>query len=134
MIRLRIALGALGVIGGGYGAWLVLSRGHDLLNLVLWLAAGVVLHDGVLSLVVLAAGAVGLKAVPSVARAPVVVGTVVLGSLTLLAIPVLGRFGERPDNATLLDRHYTLGWLVLAALTVAAVAAATVVRSRRRRS
>ena len=134
MIRLRIALGALGVIGGGYGAWLVLSRGHDLLNLVLWLAAGVVLHDGVLSLVVLTAGAVGLKAVPSIARAPVVVGTVVLGSLTLLAIPVLGRFGERPDNATLLDRHYTLGWLVLAVLTVAAVAAATVVRSRRRRS
>ena len=38
-------------------------------------------------------------------------GGVVLGSLTLLAIPVLGRFGERPDNATLLDRNYTVGWL-----------------------
>ncbi len=51
-----------------------------------------------------------------------VAGFVVLGSATLLAIPVLGRFGERPDNPTLLDRNYTAGWLVLAALVAGGVA------------
>ena len=42
----------------------------------------------------------------------------VLGAVTLLAVPVLGRFGAQPDNPTLLDRAYGPGWLVLAGLTV----------------
>lgn len=133
MIRARVAIGALGAAAGLYGAWLVLSRGHDLLNLVLWLAAGVILHDGVLSIAVLLAGAAAVKVLPPVARAPVVVGSLVLGSLTLLAIPVLGRFGARPDNTTLLDRNYTAGWFVLTGLTLLGAAGATFVRSRRRR-
>lgn len=132
MTRLRVALGALGALAGLYGAWLVLSRGHDLPDLVLWLAGGVVLHDGVLSLAVLAVAALALTVLPQAARAPAVVGFVVLGSVTLLAVPVLGRFGARADNDTLLDRDYVMGWLVLAGLTVVAVGAATLVRSRRR--
>jgi hypothetical protein len=120
------------VVTGLYGGWLVLSRGHDLLNLVVWLAAGVVLHDAVLSVAVLALGALALRVLPQPARAPAVVGLVVLGSATLLAVPVLGRFGARPDNPTLLDRSYWAGWLVLAAVTLVAVVAASLVRSRRR--
>ena len=34
--------------------------------------------------------------------------------VTLVAVPVLGRFGARADNPTLLDRDYVAGWLVLA--------------------
>ena len=131
-MRTRVALGALGVVAGVYGGWLVLSRGHDLLNLVLWMAGGVVLHDGVLALVVLAAGAAAVRVLPRSARAPAVVGLVVLGSVTLLAVPVLGRFGARSDNPSLLDRDYTVGWLVLAGLVVVCVVAASLVGSRRR--
>ena len=131
-MRTRVALGALGALLGLYGGWLVLSRGHDLLNLVLWLAGGVVLHDGVLALVVLAAGTAAVRVLPRPAKAPAVVGFVVLGSVTLLAVPVLGRFGARPDNPSLLDRDYTVGWLVLAGLVVVCVVAASLVGSRRR--
>jgi hypothetical protein len=131
-MRTRVALGAVGVLVGVYGAWLVLSRGHDLLNLVLWLAAGVVLHDGVLALVVLVVGTVTVRLLPRAAKAPAVVGLVVLGSVTLLAVPVLGRFGARSDNPTLLDRDYTAGWLVFAALVVTGVVTASLVGSRRR--
>ena len=131
-MRTRIALGALGVLAGVYGGWLVLSRGHDLLNLVLWLAAGVVLHDGVLALVVLAVGTVAVRLLPRAARGPAVVGAVVLGTVTLVAVPVLGRFGARSDNPTLLDRDYTVGWLVFAALVAVGVVTATLVGSRRR--
>jgi hypothetical protein len=131
-MRTRLALGALGVLGGLYGAWLVLSRGHDLVNLVVWLGSGIVLHDGLLSLVVLVIGAVALKLLPRAARAPAIVGFVVLGSVTLAAIPVLGRFGERPDNPSLLDRNYTVGWLVLAGLVLTCVVVASLLRSRRR--
>ena len=77
------------------------------------------LHQGV---------AVGARVVPGGFRAPAAAGLVVLGTVTLLAVPVLGRFGARPDNPTLLDRHYTLGWLVLAAVVLLAVVVAGLVR------
>ena len=83
-----------------------------------------------LAVATLLLAAVVLRVLPASARAPAIVGFVVLGSVTLLAVPVLGRFGARPDNVTLLDRHYVVGWLVFAALTVAAVVVASVVRSR----
>lgn len=132
MSAVRLALGAVGTVVAVYGGWLLVSRGRDLPNVLLWLAGGVLLHDVVLSLAVLALGAVALRVLPRAARAPAAVGFVVLGSVTLLAVPVLGRFGARPDNPTLLDRDYVAGWLVLAGLTTLAVAGAALVRSRRR--
>jgi hypothetical protein len=60
-------------------------------------------------------------------------GLVVLGSVTLLAVPVLGRFGARPDNPTLLDRNYAAGWVVLAAATAAGVVLAAYLGRRRER-
>ena len=59
------------------------------------------------------------------------VGAVVLASVTLVAVPALGRFGARPDNPTLLDRRYLAGWLVVAGLVAVGVVVATFVRSRR---
>ena len=133
MRPLRIALGGLGAAVGAFGGWLLLSRQDldQLTNAATWLVAGVVLHDGVLALLTLVVAAVVLPLLPRPARGPAVVGFVVLGSVTLLAVPVLGRFGARPDNATLLDRHYTAGWLVLAAVVVVAVVVASALRSRR---
>lgn len=127
---MRPALGALGVSFVAYGAWLVLARGHDLLDVAVWLAAGILVHDVVLAGATLALGALAGRWLPRPARAPAAVGLVVLGSVTLVAVPVLGRFGARADNPTLLDRDYTAGWLVLAGLTVLAVAGAALVRSR----
>ena len=39
-----------------------------------------------------------------------VVGLVVWGGLTVMAIPVLGRFGALAANPTLLDRPYLTSW------------------------
>ena len=128
---MRWLLGAVGLVVGLYGAWLLVTREDHLLDVAVWLVAGVVLHDSVLAVVALALGAVALRAAPAPARAPLAVGFVVLGSVTLLAVPVLGRFGARADNPTLLDRDYAAGWLVLVGATVLAVAIATLVRSRR---
>ena len=129
----RVLLVGVGVLVGLYGAWLLLSR-QDLdgnVATALWLAGGVVLHDFLLVPVVLLVLALGARLVPAVARGPVVAGLVVLGSVTLLAVPVLGGFGARPDNPTLLDRSYGLGWFALAGLVAAVVVTAVLVRSRR---
>jgi hypothetical protein len=128
---MRFATGAAGVLLGLYGAWLLVTREDMLADVAVWLVAGVVLHDAVLAAVTLALGALAVRVLPAPARAPVVVGLVVLGTTTLFAVPVLGRFGARADNPTLLDRDYTAGWLVLAAITAVAVVAAALVRSRR---
>ena len=129
----RVGIGAVGVVVGLFGGWLLLTR-QDLDQLgsaATWLVVGVILHDAVLAVVTPALAAIAVRLLPREARAPAVVGFVVLGSVTLLAVPVLGRFGARPDNATLLDRAYVTGWLVLAALTLLAVVVATLVRRRR---
>ena len=124
----------MGVLIGGYGAWLLLSRQDtdQLVNAAIWLAAGVVLHDFVLAPLVLLIVYVGARVLPARWRGPAIVGLVVLGTATVFAIPVLGRFGARPDNPTLLDRNYAAGWLVLAGLTVLSVIVVALVGSRRR--
>ena len=130
---MRTTLAALGVAVTAYGGWLLVSRTDtsQLVDAAIWLGSGVLLHDVVLTGAVLVVAAVALR-LPDPARAPAVVGLVVLGSLTLVAVPVLGRFGARDDNPTLLDRPYLESWLVLVGVTMVAVTAASLVRSRQR--
>lgn len=59
-----------------------------------------------------------LRDLPSRARAIVTAGLIVLVTVTITAVPVLGSWGARSDNPTLLDRNYVLGWLVFAILVV----------------
>ena len=133
MTAIRGLLGALGVLVGLYGAWLLLSRTDtdQLVSALVWLGGGVVLHDAVLAPLVVVVGVLAARVLPGVARAPVAVVGVVVGSLTLLSLPVL--LGREPANPTLLDRDYTTGWLLVAALVAVAVACGTLVLERRRR-
>lgn len=119
VIRVVLLLG--GGLATAYGALLLLDRPDDLVGVALWLGGGVLAHDALLAPLVIAGCAAGVALLPVWARGPVAGGLVVLGSVTLLAVPVLGRFGARQDNATLLDRSYGAGWLLLAGLTCAVV-------------
>lgn len=131
----RIALAGLGFLAAVYGGWLLLDLGVDnLIDTATWLVAGVVLHDAVLAPVTIVAAFVAARLLPPAWRAPVAAGAIVLGSVTLLAIPVLGRYGAKADNPTLLDRDYLAGWLAVAGLTWAGVAVAALISARRRRN
>lgn len=126
MTVLRLLTGALGIGGAAYGAVLLLDLGLGNLGAAAtWLVGGVLLHDGVLAPLTIAVCFVVARAWRRAVPAPIVVGAVVLVTVTVAAVPVLGRFGARADNPTLLDRNYVLGWLVLVTLTVGVVAAAT---------
>jgi MFS family permease len=121
-MRTRLVLGAVGVAMGAFGALRLLQLDlEDLLDAVLWLAGGVLLHDVVVAPLTIAVTLLATRVVPSRARTAVVVGVVVLATVTVTAIPVLGGWGVRADNPTLLDRDYTAGWLVLAGLVVLGV-------------
>ncbi|RNL79002.1 hypothetical protein [Nocardioides marmorisolisilvae] len=129
----RVLLGAAGVAIAAYGVSLLLDLGFANLRATLeWLVGGVLLHDAVLAPLTIVVGAVFVRARRAGLRiAPLVIGGVVLASVSIAAIPVLGRFGERADNATLLDRNYLVGWLVFAGVTVA-VSLVLLVRGRQR--
>lgn len=129
MSGVRWLLGAAGAAVAAYGGWLLVTREDELLGVAAWLVAGVLLHDAVLAVTAVALGALTLRLVPEPARAPTAVAFVVLAPITLVAVPVLGRFGASEDNPTLLDRDYTAGWLALVGLTVLAVLLVSLVRS-----
>jgi hypothetical protein len=128
----RLVLGVIGVLVGAYGAYRLLVLGvGNLVSAVVWLAGGVVLHDVVLAPLVLALGAISARLLPDRVREPATAAFIVLGSVTLVAVPVLGRFGAKSDNPTLLDRPYAAGWLVVAALVLGVAGLQVITRWRK---
>lgn len=129
----RIGLGVLGVALGLWGLWLLLGTADvaDLINIAFWLGGGIIAHDVLIAAVTIGMAALVGHVLPEAARAPATMGLVVLGAVTLVAIPVLGRFGAREDNPTLLDRNYIAGYLLIVAVVVASVTVASIIRSRR---
>ena len=108
----RGLLGAAGIVLVLVGLWHLAGTSlPDLVNLVLWLAGGVIAHDVVIAPLVVLVALVVLPRLPSWSRAPAVAGFVVLLSVTLLAIPAIGRFGARADVPSLLNRPYGALWL-----------------------
>ena len=129
----RLAAGVAGVVAAAYGVRLLLDLGWaNTRSTVVWLVGGVVLHDGVFAVLVLVVSLVAVRLVPRDRLAPWVVVLVVLVPVTLAGLPELGRFGARPDNPTLLDRSYWLGWSVMVTLVVVGVVVGTVATRRRR--
>lgn len=130
---MRWVLGAVGTALAAYGAWLALTR-QDLGQLVeigIWLAAGAVAHDALIAGAVIVVSLLGRRLLPRSAHVPAVVALLMWGAITLAVIPMLGRFGARSDNPTLLDRPYLGSWLALSAATVVVVALVSVWRARR---
>ena len=129
-MRTRLLLGALGVAVAAYGGWLLLQEDlSDLVDTAVWLAGGVVLHDFVLVPLTLLLGLALVRLLPANLRAPVAGGLVVLGTVTLMAVPVLGGWGANADNPTILDRNYPVGWLVVAGVTMLVVVVTIVLRA-----
>lgn len=131
MRTVRGVLGAAGILVLGWGLVLLVGLGGaQIVGVLRWLVGGIVLHDAVLAPVVVLFGVLAAARIPDRLRTPLVGALVVLGPLTLVAVPVLGRYGARSDNPTLLDRPYWTGYLAIAALVVVA----TVVWTVRRRT
>ena len=82
-----------------------------------------VAHDAFIAPVVVLLGVALLPRLPSWSRGPAVAGFVVLLTVTLTAVPVLGRFGAKPDDPWLLPRPYGALWLGFALAVVAVVVA-----------
>ena len=135
MSATRVILVILGVMIGAFGAVELASTGMgNVVAASVWLLGGVLVHDGVLAPATMAVAALGASLLPRWIRPAAAAAVVVLGTVTIMAIPVLGRFGARTDNPTLLDRPYLLGWLVMAGLVLACASVSAFLARRRKRS
>ncbi|HEX4190517.1 MAG TPA: hypothetical protein VHZ06_05935 [Marmoricola sp.] len=132
MTAIRGFLIALGVGIALWGLHVLLGLGRDnLIATLTWLVGGVFLHDGVLAPATIVVFFAITRVVRGPLPLPVIIGGLVLGTVTLLASPTILRLGRIKDNSSLVDRNYTVGWLVFAGLTLLIVTAATLLGHRR---
>ena len=118
----RLILGALGVAGMLWGAWLLSDDGFDrLTSTALWLVGVVVLHDAVLAPIVVVIGVVAARTLRH--RTVAAVAFLIWGTLTLAVANVLSGVGGKPDMDSLLNRPYVSAWLVLSGIVAAGVLA-----------
>jgi hypothetical protein len=126
----RLTLGALGVAGVVWGAWLLSDDGLDKLRSTgLWLVGVVVLHDAVLAPIVVAIGVVAARTLRR--RAVAAVAFLIWGTLTLAAANVLSGVGGKPGMDSLLNRPYVSAWLALTGAALAVAVASSLMMRRR---
>ena len=116
MTAVRVLLMTAGVALGCYGAVLLWDNPPVvLLRIVMWAAVGVVVHDFVFAPLCAALGLAWRQLIPTGWQSPVAVAALCSVVLAALAVPVYSKPGMRPDNATVLDRDYSMGlWISLA--------------------
>ncbi len=121
----------LGVIAFALIGLLNDPRAGSLTNWATFLIGGLLLHDGLFAPLVVSLGLVGWFVLPRRLRPAFQATLIVAGSVVLLSIPVIGRWGELPGNPTLLPRDYGAG-LAVALGVVAIGGLIAVLRAARR--
>lgn len=137
----RIILVAAGIGLGLFGAFRLLTQipVANLVVLAVWLAAAIVIHDGLLSPAVVGLGWLLRRHVPDRGRRHLQVALVVAGMVTVVAVPMIVLRGSQPPAKALLLQNYGLNLTVLLALVAVVTLALYAVRvardrERRRRS
>lgn len=120
---LRRALVGTGVVVMAYGLVGAVITVTNPVGHLLFLAAVLLLHDGLLMPIALAVGALAGRLVPAGLRAVIAAAAYVSGSLVVVALPLVLGFGRTADEPSALPLNYARGLLVaLAAVWLAALA------------
>ncbi|MCZ4119204.1 hypothetical protein [Streptomyces sp. H39-S7] len=124
-MKARIALGAVGVAAMTFGAVQLFTdrQVREPVDVLLWLAGAIVLHDAALTPVVLAVGAVLSRWLPPHVRRPVRGGLITAACLTAVALPFLLRPTAK-SNPSVLPLDYPRNTLIVLG-TVAVLTALT---------
>jgi hypothetical protein len=118
--KYRIALAVAGGLLLTFGVFRLVTKldAGDLFALVLWLAAAVALHDGLVAPITVGTGVV-LTHVPPRARRYLQGGLMVGALITVIAIPLIMRRGTQPESKAILLRDYAANLSLLLGMTAA---------------
>jgi hypothetical protein len=112
----RIIFAAAGILLVVFGAARLLTEipVRNLLFLGVWLVAALAIHDGVLSPAVVGVGWLLRRFVPDRARRHLQIALIMIGMVTVVALPMIYLQGSQPVVKALLLRDYTanLGLLI----------------------
>ncbi len=108
MSRMRIVLGAAGIALGLFGVFRLLTEvsGYDLMVLFCWLVGALVIHDGLLSPLIVGIGVALHRLVPDRARRYLQGGLVAGGLVTVVAVPLIYRQDSQPAAKALLQQRF----------------------------
>jgi hypothetical protein len=121
----RIILAIAGIGLGLFGVFRLVTEipVHSLLVLALWMLAALAIHDGLLSPAVVAVSSLLRRYVPDRGRRFMQIALIMIGGVTVIAIPMIFLRGSQPSAKALLLRNYganlTLLIAILAVLTLA---------------
>ena len=120
MHKYRIALIVSGALLACLGAFRLLTQldHSDLVALVVWLVAAVVLHDLVIAPATVGTGVL-LTRVPPRARRYVQAALIAGAMVTVIAIPLIAREGTQPSVKATLQRNYVANLALLLGLVIA---------------
>ncbi|MER5964620.1 hypothetical protein [Streptomyces sp. NPDC002057] len=125
----RYAVGGVGLLLIGLGVWLVAEQ-PDPVDVFVWWAGALVLHDGIIAPLVLA---VGLLLAGRPGRGLPRGALIVAASVTLVTLPLLLRPGAAA-NPSALPLPYGRNLLIVLVCVAVVTGAAELVRRRRARS
>lgn len=117
----RITCATAGVLLLLYGAVSLLTNVPfgTLLVLALWLVGAVVIHDGIVSPLVVGVGWFLHRTVPARARRYLQGGLLAAGLITVVAVPMIAQQGAVPASKALLQQNFALNLTVLVGVVAA---------------
>jgi hypothetical protein len=104
----RIVLAVLGVAAVIYGASMLITHVSpaSLVWLGVWMIAALIIHDGVLSPLILAIGALLRRFVPDRARRFLQIALLSAAMITVIALPLIYRRNSQPPSKAMLLQNY----------------------------
>lgn len=118
----RIAFAASGILLGLFGVFRLVTEVPigNLLILAGWMIGAVIIHDGILSPVVIAVGWFIARVVPARGRRYVQGGLVAGGLITVVAIPLILHAGQEPASKAILQQNFGGNLTILLGVVAAA--------------
>lgn len=125
-----ILFGLVAVLVGAQALIPAVPRSSDKVTFLAWFLAPAVLSDALLMPLAAVLGWTAARWLPLWLRTPAVAGVILSTAMFAIALPFLGRPGLRPDNPSLLDRNYALGFAALLAVIWAGMLGWALLRRR----
>ena len=136
MGRWRVILAVAGILLGLFGVGRLLTEipGDSLKWLAVWLIAAILIHDGILSPLVVAVGWFLREHVPARARRYLQAGLIMAAMVTVIAVPMIYRRGSEPVSKAILNQNFGANLALLLGIIAGATLVAYAIRVARDQS